>query len=173
VGEVPNILVPTLSQKLTLPEFEKRYGGEKPYYEFWRGEALQKAMPNWIHGLLQRILMDLLTRAGYKSAAEVQLKIDPDLQLIPDVIATRDRIEESYPSRALEVVIEVLSDSDPMSKTLAKCRAYHRWGFAQIYVVDPDARTLFRWEANRLMEVEAFAGMRSQEIWEMLDRQLE
>jgi hypothetical protein len=32
---------------------------------------------------------------------------------------------------------------------------------------------LFQWEANRLQEVEAFAGMRSQEIWEMLDRQLQ
>jgi Uma2 family endonuclease len=163
----------TTTEKLTFPEFEKRYLNDKPYYEFWHGEAFQKSMPTWVHGLLQRIVMDLLSRAGYKSAPEVKLNIDPEFQLIPDVIATRGRIELPYPARALEVVIEILSESDTMSRTLSKCRAYQGWGFEQIYVLDPDARVVFRWEANRLQEVDTFAGMPAQGIWEVLDQQLQ
>ena len=103
---------------------------------------MQKATPTWIHGLLQRILMDMLSRAGFKSASEVRLKIDPEIQLIPDVIATRGRIETAYPVTALDVVIEILSESDSMSRTLSKCRTY-------------------------LEERVVFRG-----IWELLDQQL-
>lgn len=34
-----------LAGKLTLAEFEDRYGNRKPYYEYWFGEAVPKAMP--------------------------------------------------------------------------------------------------------------------------------
>jgi Uma2 family endonuclease len=103
----------TLAEKLTVTQFERRYGQEKPYYEFWYGQAIQKSTPTWIHGLLQKILMDLLSAGGYKAGSEVKLKIDPELQPIPDVIATRGQIELPYPTKPLEIVIEILSDDDP------------------------------------------------------------
>lgn len=165
--------MPGIAEKLTVSEFETRYRHEKPYYEFWRGEAIQKEMPTWIHGLLQRIVMELLTRAGFRAASEVKLKIDPELQLIPDVIATRGRIEPPYPLTATEIIIEILSDDDSMSRMLNKCRIYQDWGFEQIYVVDPAARMVFRWVARRLEVAEEFAGVPASEIWVVLDRQLQ
>ncbi len=66
------------SEKLTVAEFEKHYGLEKLNYEFWDGAAVQKSVPTWVHGLLQRIIMGLLSSAGYKAGSEVKLKIDPD-----------------------------------------------------------------------------------------------
>ncbi|MGH9583268.1 MAG: Uma2 family endonuclease [Bryobacteraceae bacterium] len=162
----------TVADKLTVAEFEKQYGEEKPYYEFWHGEAVQKAMGNWVHGLLEKILMDLLSEAGYKAGAEVMLKIDPDFRPVPDVVATRGRIEIPYPTEALEIVIEILSADDRISRILAKCRAYRSWGFEQVYVVDPDTRVLFRWTDHRLEEVNTFASVPAERIWSGLEEAL-
>jgi Uma2 family endonuclease len=162
----------TITEKLTVTEFEKQYGHEKPYYEFWHGDAVQKSMPTWIHGLLQKILMDLLSKAGYKAGSEVKLKIDPDFHPLPDVIATRGRVEVPYPTKAVEIVIEILSDDDPMSRILTKCRAYQDWGFEQIYVIDAQMRVVFRWSDQRLEEVNTFASVPVERIWTALEEEL-
>ena len=101
----------------------------------------------------------------------MRLKIDPALQLVPDVIATRGRIESPHPVKALEVVVEILSETDAMSRTLTKCRACHSWGFEYIYVLDPDSRLVFRWEGHRLEEVDTLAGTQVQRLWDALDQQ--
>lgn len=162
----------TLAHKLTVEEFQKQYGHEKPYYEFWHGEPVQKSMATWLHGLLQRILMELLSQAGYKAASEVTLKIDPSFQPIPDVIATRGRIEQPYPRKGLEIVIEIISEDDSLSRVLTKCRAYRSWGFEQVYVVDPEARIVFRWAENRLEEVGQLASIAAERIWSAVDSEL-
>lgn len=162
----------TVANKLTVAEFEKRYGHEKPYYEFWHGEAVQKSMPTWIDGLLQMILSSLLSEAGYKAASEVNLKIDPDFHPVPDVIATRRRIEAPYPTKAVEIVIEILSDDDPMSRVLTKCRTYQSCGFEQIYVVDPQTRIVFRWIDQRLEETNTFASLPVDRIWCAFEQEL-
>jgi hypothetical protein len=36
----------TASRPLTLDEFHARYRGQKPHFEYWFGEAIQKAVPN-------------------------------------------------------------------------------------------------------------------------------
>jgi Uma2 family endonuclease len=165
-------LMATVTEKLTVPEFEKQYGHEKPYYEFWYGEAVQKSMPTWIHSRLQRILLDLLSQAGYKAGPEVKLKIDPDFHPVPDVIATRRQVEVPYPTKAVEIVIEILSDDDPMSRVLTKCRTYRSWGFEQIYVVDPQTRIVFRWTDQRLEETSTLASLPVDRIWSALDQEL-
>ena len=162
----------TVAEKLTVAEFEKRYGQEKPHYEFWHGEAIQKSMPTWIHGLLQGILRDLLRKAGYKAGSEVKLKIDPDFHPVPDVIATRGPIELPYPTRPVDVVIEILSGDDPMSRVMTKCKTYGSWGFEHVYVVDPETRTVFRWIDQRLEEVTALASVPVNRIWSALDEEL-
>jgi Uma2 family endonuclease len=162
----------TAAAKLTVAEFEKQYGREKPYYEYWYGEAVQKSMPTWLHGLLQTILASLLSEAGYKSGSEVKLKIVPDFHPIPDVIATREPVELPYPTKAVDVIIEILSEDDLISRVLTKCRTYDSWGFEQVYVVDPFSRLVLRWHDHRLEEVDAMAGIRVDRIWSALDREL-
>lgn len=61
----------TVSKPLTKEEFRSLYAGKKPYFEYWFGEAIQKSMPTWLHGVLQGILRDLLRNAGYKSGSEL------------------------------------------------------------------------------------------------------
>ena len=164
--------MPALSHTLTQAEFEAQYAREKPYYEFWDGTAIQKSMPTWIHGLLQRILMQMLQQAGYKAGSEVKLKIHPEFHPVPDIIATTGHIEQPYPTKSVEIVVEILSDDDPMSRLLTKCRAYQTWGFQHIYVVDPTARLVYRWSEHRLEEVDLIAGQPASLVWTALDKEL-
>jgi Uma2 family endonuclease len=77
-------LMATAPQLLTVEEFDKRYGSESGW-EYWYGRALRKPVPDKLHALLQRILMQLLNAAGYESGGEFDFKarrtgsLDPPL----------------------------------------------------------------------------------------------
>ena len=116
------------TQLLTLEEFRLRYANEKPYFEYWFGEAIQKAVPTIPHCLLQKVLMRLLDRAGYRSVSEAELRIDPNWQPKPDVLASLSRLESPYPTKPVKVVMEVLSPTDAMSLVYEKCQNYERIG---------------------------------------------
>ena len=102
-----NSSMASVPKPLTIEEFHRSYSGKKPHYEFWFGEAIQKPTPTWLHGVLQSILAEFLRRAGYKTGSEVELRIDPDWTPVPDLIATRKKVEQPYPTTPVEVVIEL------------------------------------------------------------------
>jgi Uma2 family endonuclease len=107
---------------LTLEEFRCRYAEEKPYYEYWFGEAVQKSVPTWLHTLLARILADALDRAGYASGPELELRIDPNWQPKPDVAAALT-VEIPYPTKPIDVVAEVLSPCSASLKSVVNTLA--------------------------------------------------
>jgi Uma2 family endonuclease len=107
-------------RKLSLEEFHNRYDGEKPYFEYWDGEAVQKSTPTRLHALIQQILVRLLNAMGYDSGPEITLKLDPAYEPIPDVIAAEGSIGDPYPTEPFEIAIEILSPQDPFSRVLRK-----------------------------------------------------
>jgi Uma2 family endonuclease len=169
-------VVPAVKErKLSLEEFHNRYSGEKPYFEYWDGEAVQKSMPTRLHALIQKILVGLLDAMGFDSGQEITLKLDPAYEPIPDVIAADGRIEDPYPTEPFEVAIEILSPQDPFSRVLRKCRLYEKWGIRQVVVVDPQARLVWSYEngSPRETDIVARRGERvitAQELWEEVDR---
>ncbi len=134
-----------VAEKLTLAEFERLYGDCKPHYEYWYGEAIQKPMATWLHGLLEKILMLFLDELGFESSSEVTLRIDPDVQPVPDVIATSGPIETVYPESPVDVVVEILSPDDRFSRVSKKCSDYARLGIPNILVIDPEQRSGWQW----------------------------
>ncbi len=168
------------TQLLTLEEFRLRYADEKPYFEYWFGEAIQKAVPTTVHSLLQKILMYILDQAGYRSAAEVELRIDPDWQPKPDVLASLSPLERPYPTKPVEVVIEVLSPTDAMSFVHEKCQNYARLGFEKIFVLDPEFRKGWEWsrETQNLERIDALwltngKSIELAEVWQKLNKELQ
>lgn len=163
-------------RKLSKEEFHARYDGEKPYYEYWNGEAVQKAMPTWLHGIIQGILQRLLSGVGYVAGTEVGLNLDPSYEPIPDVIAVEGPATGLYPTTAFEVVIEILSPQDTFSRVLRKCRLYEKWGIRQIVVIDPEARIVWRFEKGQPVETEVIATRGEtkilvQALWNEVDLQ--
>ena len=139
----------TATHLLSLEEFRERYADEKPYYEFWFGEAVQKSVPTWLHSLLQAILTEILNHSGYRSGPEVELRIDPDWQPKADVAAALV-VEQPYPTKPVEIVIEIVLPEDRMSRVFEKCRQYSRIGISKIFVLDPELQ--YAWEWSRLTE---------------------
>jgi Uma2 family endonuclease len=113
-----------MMRRLSLEEFHARVDGEKPYFEFWDGEAVQTRL----HAPIQKILVMLLDALGYDSGQEVTLKLDPAYEPIPDVIAAEGAIGDPYPTEPFDVAIEILSPEDSFSRVLRKCNLYEKWG---------------------------------------------
>ena len=139
----------TATQLLSLEEFRSRYRQEKPYFEYWFGEPIQKTMPTWLHAVLQRLTLEALRRAGYKSGAEVELRIDAQWEPVPDVIGTLKPIKD-YPTEPVEIVVEILSPDDKLTHVLRKCRQYERIGTERIFVLDPVEKLAWRWNSGSL-----------------------
>jgi Uma2 family endonuclease len=162
----------TTAERLSLAEFQVKYGHSDRAYEYWYGEAIPKGMPTWIHGFLQGLLIHLFIEAGYKAGGDVELRIVPDAHPRPDVIATKGKLEVSYPTRPVEVAVEILSPDDPMPHILQKCSAYHDWGIEFIYVVDPENRKVYRWTGEALKTVTTLISISVSRIWDALDQAL-
>lgn len=161
-----------VAEKLSFQEFQSKYERHERSYEYWYGQAIARGMPTWIHGLLQRIVMELLTEAGYIAASEVELRIVPDAHPKPDVIATKGEVEDPYPTKPVEVVVEILSKDDPMPHILEKCQAYRAWGFEFVHVVNSESRQLFRWTGTGLELSNNLTSIPVARIWERLDEAL-
>jgi Uma2 family endonuclease len=164
-------------QKLSVEEFHARYDGEKPYYEYWNGEAVQKSSATLLHGRIQAILLRLLDGIGYASWPEVTLKLDPAYEPIPDVIASDGPISDPYPTSPFDVVIEILSPDDSFSRVLRKCRLYERWGIRRILVIDPAERLVWHFENGAAQETDVIArrgdaSIPAQTLWDEVDREL-
>ena len=167
----------TVTPLLTLQEFHDQYDDRKPYFEFRRGQAIQKPMPTRIHNLLQRVLVAMLeANTGYVAELELELWVTDDWHPIPDVIANFE-IEDPYPTKPVDVVIEVLSPTDRTSDTLVKCADYQGIGIKAIFVMDPIQRTAWRWLDGTLHAIDSLdlpnaASLSLAAVWEELDRQI-
>lgn len=166
----------TATTLLTLEEFNARYANEHGY-EYWFGEVVQKAMPTWLHSVLQGLLFELLHRLGYVSGTELELRIDPNWQPRPDVAAAL-KVEGRYPTKPVDIVVEILSD-DPMTRVFEKCRHYARIGIPQIFVFDPESKTAWEWsrqtgnlERVQTLHLKNGASLDVAEVWAELDARL-
>jgi len=165
---------------LTLEEFNRQYGDSKPYHEYWFGDAIPKAMPTWLHGILQAILIRVLHEMGFISAAEVRLNLSEEAQPLPDVIATSKPCHTRYPTESFDIAIEILSPSDSMQYVLRKCRMYSKWGIEHIFVFDPEDKVAQKWNhSNTSLETISaleFPGRPTiplSRIWQELKEQAE
>ena len=160
---------------LSLGEFHRRSGDEKPYFAFWNGEAVQKSAPTRLHALIQKILVRWLDALGYEAGQEITLKLDPAYEPIPDVIAAEGSIGDPYPTEPFEVAIEILSPDDSFSRMLRKCGLYKSWGIRQVVVIDPLARRVWSFGNDSLTETDTIArrGERritALDLWTEVDR---
>ncbi len=128
---------------LTAEQFEERYGEEKPYYEFWFGEAIQKEVPYKIHCILQGLIFGLLRQRGWKPGTELRLKISKQAFPIPDLTASSQPLEGDYPTEAVDLCVEILSPKDRLKAVFRKAAHYLSWGIGAVWIVDGEKRRAF------------------------------
>ena len=137
--------------------------------EYWYGQTVPVGTGTWIHGISQIVIGELLTEAGHIAGFSVELRIIADARPKPDVIATKGAVEQPYPTKAVDVVVEILSPDESMAFMIEKCRAYQAWGFREIYVVDPGNRFVFRWTGGAFEATNSLASVDASRIWQRLD----
>jgi Uma2 family endonuclease len=125
---------------LSLEEFHRLFDGAKPAYEYWDGKAVQKSMPTMLHSLVQFLIMRLLDAAGWNTGAEVRLKVVPEAEPVPDVIAIRGKYRGRYPASAPELCVEILSPGDSLKWAFQKAARYIQWGTECVWIIDPEKR---------------------------------
>jgi Uma2 family endonuclease len=130
--------------------------------EYVRGEIVERSMPNFPHGEMQfelafrfRQLRDSHRLFG---CSETRMRLAPDLYRIPDIaVFAESRPDEAVPSNPPLVAIEIVSPDDRYSEMLEKLLEYRQWGVANIWVVDPNRRTLATYEDEVLRTVPKLA----------------
>ncbi len=126
---------------LSIQEFHRLYDEAEPAYEYWFGEAIQKSVPTLLHGVVQFIIATLLERAGWNTSLEVRLKVVPDSEPVPDVIAVQGKFRGPYPTSAPELCVEILSPGDTLPKAIEKAKRYLSWGSQCVWIIDPEKCT--------------------------------
>ena len=130
---------------MSLEEYQARYANESGY-EFWFGEVVRKGLPTWFHAVLQGLLTQILYENGYIAGSELDLRVSRNFQPKPDVAAALEIAREDYPTKPVDIVIEILSPDDAMATVMEKCAHYTGLGIAQIYVFDPVERWAAQWD---------------------------
>ena len=133
--------------RLSIGEFHRLYDDAKPAYEYWFGEAVQNPVPTILHGIVQFIIATLLERAGWNTSLEVRLKVVPEAEPVPDVIAVQGKFRGPYPTAAPELCVEILSPGDTLRSALDKAGRYISWGSQCVWIIDPEKRTA--WTVSR------------------------
>ncbi len=67
--------------------------------------------------------------------------MNSNAELIPDVIATRRKIEQPYPTQPVEICVEILSGDYRLDQGLEKGKRYLDWGVEYIWIINPVERT--------------------------------
>lgn len=98
-------------------------------------------MPTILHGIVQFVLAMLLEKAGWNASLEVRLKVVPDAEPVPDIVAVQGKFRETHPTVAPQLCVEILSPGDTLPKALDKAKRYVAWGSSCVWVVDPEKRT--------------------------------
>lgn len=131
------------------PEFD----GQR--LELIDGELLVSPTPGLFH---QRVSVNLTTaldrharthQSGTVFAAPTEVRLAPDVAVQPDLsFVRRERfhlLKAAGIAGAPDLVVEILSPSTRSVDLTKKKALYERFGVAEYWVVDPDARTVTVW----------------------------
>jgi Uma2 family endonuclease len=132
------------------------------WFELVRGEVIELPVPMKRHGIVAmnvgRILSNFTVERnkGYVTGndAGVILERDPDTVRGPDVAVYEDAdsFDETHPKYGEvppRLAVEVLSPNDRADRTQGKITDYLKTGVELVWVVDPEARTVTVYRADK------------------------
>ena len=123
-------------------------------YELLRGELIRMPPPSGKHGLRQTRISQLFRNytdvyGGWVfGESGFHIEIDPDTVLEPDVAfirpdrMTAEDLEQTYPSVAPDVAVEINSPSNRPGQRQKKLQAYHERGTRLVLFVNEANRTI-------------------------------
>jgi Uma2 family endonuclease len=116
---------------------------------------------------MQKRLLILFERfRDFDAEPELTVWLREHKSLIPDVAVQRlIELQEPYPTRPVHLCIEILSPEDRFGDVVVKCEDYHAWGVRFCWIIDPEEKQCWEYEAgSRPHQVSVDGQVTAQEI---------
>jgi Uma2 family endonuclease len=142
---------------LSVQEYLETYHEHAPDYV--DGELIERAVPSTNHSSLQ-VELGALFRAnrrqtGLYAYTELHLPVTPTRYRIADLAIFEGPAESPYPQRPALVVVEILSPGQSHDDLMDRLRDCHAWGVPFLWVINPESRTLHRFDGASLIAIDA------------------
>ena len=138
---------------------QKHFEDREPEYR--DGILEERPVPTYLHSLLQVFFTQYLVRWTDADAitvcTELRLRLRDRRFVVPDVCIFAGAPPGPLPDALPLAVVEVLSPDDSPKALLLKLAEYHDWGVANIWVVNPDTRSIHTFNGTELQVTDAFA----------------
>lgn len=134
---------------------------EGPDREFVHGQIVERAMPQYQHGRIQKKLCVVFDRIEQQfrifACPELRALIAPGIVRVPDLSVFADQEPTTNPvvDRPL-VVAEIASPDDRISQVLEKLEEYQTVGIPHIWFIDPAHQAFYVYNATGLQRVRCF-----------------
>ena len=146
---------------LLLSMEEYLHTGYEPDLEYIDGELRGRPVFFSTHGLIQGKINSWFDRHeqewGIRAAIEVRTQVTPTRVRLPDVVVDHARYWPPVLTSPPLIAIEVVSPSDSYGHIQEVVRDYRTMGIANVWVIDPAARTAHVCNAVPWMPVTRFA----------------
>jgi len=144
---------------MPVEEYLRKHFEREPEYR--DGMLEERPLPTFIHSLLQIFFAQHLVKwtevDTLTVVAELRVKLRSGRYVLPDICIFEGAPTDNLPDTPPLAVVEVLSPDDTHAELIAKLGEYHQWGVPNIWVVDPDSRTLQVFDGGRLQPTDAFS----------------
>ena len=148
---------------LSAEEFDNYPFEEDKRYELDEGELIAMTRPAYEHNqALQNLLVELVlyfrkNRIGQALVSENLYALSPNTRLAPDVaVILGDRRAELRKAKVIHIIpdiaAEVLSPSETPAKIHRKLTQYFTAGVKQVWLINPEDRTVEIWTGPMLPE---------------------
>ena len=123
--------------------------------EFVDGELVERPMPTPLHGWLMTLLSGHLREAGY-CLMDTCLRLSNNVVRIPDLSVFHEFPAERVPTSPPFVTIEIVSPDDRHADLIRKLDEYQVWGVEHVWLVEPELKAFYSFDARGLIRVTAF-----------------
>jgi Uma2 family endonuclease len=123
--------------------------------EYLDGEVVERNVGNNPHSKAQwrlsAFVWELSKQHAIHGRPELRVRVSERRYRVVDLaVYVGEPPSELVPDSPPLIAIEILSPDDRMAEMLDKLREYRRWGVAHVWLVDPEAHTLYTFADDAL-----------------------
>ena len=152
-----------MASKVQIPVEEYlRTSYDGPDREYLDGEVVERNVGNNPHSETQWRLSiffgELSKQHPVHGRPELRVRVGERRYRVVDLaVYAGERPSELVPPAPPLLAIEILSPDDRMAEMLDKLREYRRWGVRHVWLIDPEARSLYSFAEDALKETSHLA----------------
>jgi len=134
----------------------------EPDAEYVDGEIEERPMGEWDHASWQQAIQSWFLQHekqwGIRVRPELRIRVAATRYRVPDVtVVDRNRPIEQIITHPPIAVFEVLSPEDRLQRMKRKLEDYRAMGIPEIWVIDPQDSTFYRYQDLQLQRNDSFS----------------